>query len=50
MLEKSSTVVLTEQDLADYRLGIVSERVKQTWGFTLDQLREVVENNNYVVN
>lgn len=50
MLEKSSTVVLTEQDLADYRLGLVSDRVKQTWGFTLEQLREVVENNNYVLN
>ncbi len=49
MLEKSGTIVLTTEDLQDLRLGLVSERVKSTWGFTLQQLQEIVKNNNYTI-
>ena len=44
MLEKNSHVVLTDKDIADYNSGVVSERVKQTWGIeTLDDLRQIIE-------
>jgi hypothetical protein len=49
MLEKSSTVVLTEQDINDYKLGLVTDRVKQTWGFTLEQLKEIVDKKDYKI-
>lgn len=51
MLEKNSHVVLTDEDIKEYNLGIVSERIKQTWGIeTLNDLRlliasQQVENN-----
>lgn len=46
-LEKSGTIQLTEDDINSAKSGIVSERVKQTWGLTLEQLQEVVNNNDY---
>jgi hypothetical protein len=49
MLEKSGTIVLTNEDLQDLRLGLVSERVKSTWDLTLQQLQEIVEQNNYTI-
>lgn len=49
MLEKSGSIVLTKEDLDDLRLGLVSERVKSSWGLTLEQLQEIVSNNNYTI-
>jgi len=49
-LEKSSTILLTQQDLDELSLGRVSERVRDTWHLTLEQLRKLVENNDYVKN
>jgi len=49
MLEKSGSIVLTQNDLDKYRREEVSDRVKQTWGLTLVQLQEVIETNNYVL-
>jgi hypothetical protein len=46
-LEKSGTIQLTEDDINLARSGMVSERVRQTWGLTLEQLQEVVNNNDY---
>lgn len=46
-LEKSGTIQLTKDDINLAKSGIVSERVKQTWGLTLQQLQEVVNNNDY---
>lgn len=46
-LEKSGTIQLTEEDILLARKGIVSDRVKQTWGLTLAELQEVVDNNDY---
>lgn len=46
MLEKSSHVVLTDDDLAKYNAGIVSERIKQTWGIeSLEVLSELIALN-----
>lgn len=47
MLEKNGSVVLTEDDISKYNAGVVSERVRQTWGLSLDELRQVVENKQF---
>lgn len=49
MLEKSGSIVLTKEDLDDLRLNLVSERVKSSWGLTLEQLQEIVRNNDYTI-
>jgi hypothetical protein len=49
MLEKSSTLVLTDDDLAQFRAGKVSDRVSSNWGLTFSELQEIVENNNYTI-
>jgi hypothetical protein len=46
-LEKSGTIQLSEDDVELAKQGIVSDRVKQSWGLTLEQLQEVVNNNDY---
>lgn len=44
MLEKNSHIVLTEDDLTQYNAGVVSERVKETWGIhSLDELKALIE-------
>jgi hypothetical protein len=45
--EKSGTVQLTEHDVLLAEQGQVTDRVKQTWGFTLQQLHEVINNKDY---
>ena len=47
MLEKNSSVVLTDDDLKEYKEGRVSKRVRETWEFSLEELKEVVESGNY---
>ena len=46
-VKDSGTVLLTKEDLAEYALGKVSNRVKELWGFTYEELKEVYKNNNY---
>jgi hypothetical protein len=46
-LEKSGTIQLTEEDVLLAKQGVVSDRVKETWGLTLQELQEVVNNNDY---
>lgn len=48
MLEKSGTIVLTVDDINELNNGKVSERVSSTWNLTLQQLKEIVANNDYV--
>jgi hypothetical protein len=47
MLEKSSRIVLTKDDLAQYQAGKVSDRLQSTWSLDLNALREIVESNNF---
>lgn len=47
MLEKSSCLVLTDDDINKYYAGIVSDRVQQTWGLSLEELREVIESKQF---
>lgn len=47
MLEKTGTIILTSDDLKQAEEGIVSDRVKQTWGLTLQQLKEVIDSKSY---
>lgn len=47
MLEKSGTIILTDEDLKELKEDKVTKRVKDNWGLNLEQLKEVVENNEY---
>lgn len=47
MLEKQGRVVLTDDDLEQYNKGQVSSRVKDTWGFSLDDLKDVIASKQY---
>lgn len=47
MLEKSGTILLTKEDLEEYKQGCVSDRLQEAWGMTLAELQFIVENNNY---
>ena len=49
-MEKSGSVVLTEDDLKQYNDGIVSKRVQETWDLSLDELRNVVEKGQFEKN
>ena len=49
MLEKNSSVVLTKDDLDLYNAGKVSDRLRDNWNLTYDDLRKIVESNNYTL-
>lgn len=49
MLEKSGEVILTDEDVKKSKEGVVTQRIKENWGFTLDELTKIVENNNYII-
>jgi hypothetical protein len=49
MLEKSAKVILTDSDIKEYNGGTVSDRVQEAWGFSLDELRHVIEAKNFVI-
>jgi hypothetical protein len=49
MLEKQGKVVLTDEDLEQYNKGQVSDRVKETWGLSLDDLKAVIAAQQYVI-
>lgn len=48
MLEKQGKVVLTDMDIDEYNKGQVSDRVKQTWDLSLDDLKNVIETKQYI--
>lgn len=48
MLEKQGKVVLTDEDLEQYNKGQVSPRVKETWDFSLDDLKDVIASKQYI--
>lgn len=47
MLIKNGSILLTDEDMKEYREGQVSERIRQTWGLSFDELKHLIENNNY---
>ena len=47
MMEKSSQLLLTAQDLAEYREGRVSQRIQDTWGLTYGELSAIIDANEY---
>ena len=49
MLEKQGKVVLTDDDMALYNKGQVSNRIKETWGLSLDDLKHVVNTKSYTI-
>lgn len=49
MLEKQGHVVLTDEDMDQYNRGQVSNRVKETWGLSLADLKEVISSKQYTI-
>lgn len=49
MLEKCGNILLTEEDMDMYNAGIVSDRIQNLWGFSLDDLRNAIENKQFVM-
>lgn len=47
MMEKSSQLLLTAQDLAEYREGRVSQRIQDTWGLTYGELSAIIDAHEY---
>jgi hypothetical protein len=45
-MEKSGRIVLTPEDLAEFRKGLVSERIQTTWGLTFAELSEIIASQN----
>jgi hypothetical protein len=48
-MEKNGNILLTEEDLDKFRQGIVSDRVRDTWNLSYEDLKKYIENNNYKV-
>lgn len=48
-MEKSGCLHISKDELRLFYGGQVSERLKENWGFTLKQLAEVIDNNNYEI-
>jgi len=49
MLEKNGHVVLVDNDLDEFYEGRVSPRVQREWGFTLEELHEVIQSKRYTL-
>lgn len=47
MMEKSSQLFLTAQDLSEYKEGRVSQRIQDTWGLTYGELSAIIEAHQY---
>lgn len=47
-MQKSSIPMLTQADLDEYNRGLVSERLQEVWGFTLDELKSIIGSGGYV--
>lgn len=51
MLEKNSHVVLTSVEVQEYNNGVISDRLKQTWGInSIEELRELLKTQNFTFN
>lgn len=46
-MEKSGSVVLTEDDLKQYNEGVVSKRVSDTWGLAFNGLKDIIDRGMY---
>jgi hypothetical protein len=46
-MEKSGRIVLTPEDLAEFKNGRVSQRIRETWGLTLGELSEIIKAHQY---
>lgn len=40
--------MLTQADLDEYNQGLVSERLQEVWGFTLDELKSIIDSGKYI--
>jgi hypothetical protein len=49
MLEKSSTIYLTESEVNEIKQGSLPKRLETEWGFSLNDAKELVLLGQYVV-
>lgn len=49
-MEKSGSIVLTEEDLLLFRRGELSDRLRQDWGFnTVQELQQAISMGEVVI-
>lgn len=49
MMEKSGSPIITESDLILFHRGVVSDRLQDSWGFTLTELAEAINSNFFTL-
>lgn len=49
MLEKSSSIILTSDDIKMYNDGLVSKRLQETWGLDITSLGQLINSQNYTL-
>jgi hypothetical protein len=49
MMEKSGSPIITESDLILFHQGVVSDRLQDSWGFTLTELAEAINSNFFTL-
>lgn len=42
MLEKSSTIIFTQDEIDEVKRGVLPERLGTVWGLTLPQAQEII--------
>lgn len=47
MIEKSSSVVLTDDEIEQIKSGKIPMRIGSTWGFTLPELQSILAAGTY---
>lgn len=49
-MEKSGAIILTEEDLALFRLGELSDRLRQDWGFkSVHELQQAISVGDVII-
>lgn len=48
-MEKSGTITLLQQDLEEYYQGTVSDRVRELWDLTYDELKDIILTGSYTL-
>lgn len=48
-MEKNSSVVLTADEIVEIAHGLLPLRLSQTWGFSLEELRAIIDAGTYTI-
>ena len=49
MLEKTGTIVLTSTEISQIIGGVLPDRIRETWGISLETAQQIVSGGSYTV-